>query len=311
VSIFHRIRQHWRHQPGILPWLTSWPARGTVALLSLLPAAWASQLGAMIGAVIWWIPRRRQIGRENLLKAMPSATQKERDKILKASCCSMGRMGVEMMVVLEKYRHHLLERVKFEGDARQVLESLQGQGAIFMQGHLGGFEVFGAVLGQMKLNPGFIMRPPTNVYVERRLVSARQGWGCTLWKRHGAVRKMMSHLKEGGAVVLASDQNAHRNPIFVPWFGELAATERAAAALALKTNAPVVLSWSYRSSRGTRWTIGCQVLKPSSHPTVSKEQAVYDLTLRIHQALEKAILKKPGQYLWVHNRYRVRPEDVS
>ena len=147
MSIFHRIRQHWRHQPGILPWLTSWPARGTVAFLSLLPAVWASQLGAAIGAVICWIPRRRKIGRENLRRAMPSASQKERDEILKASCCSMGRMGVEMMVVLEKYRDNLLDRVDFEGDARQVLESLDSKGAIFMQGHLGGFEVFGAVLG--------------------------------------------------------------------------------------------------------------------------------------------------------------------
>ena len=38
----------------------------------------------------------------------------------------MGRMGVEMMVVLEKYRDNLLGRVAFEGDARQVLESLDG-----------------------------------------------------------------------------------------------------------------------------------------------------------------------------------------
>ena len=108
-------------------------------------------------------------------------------------------------------------------------------------------------------------------------------------------------------MVMASDQNAHKNPIFVPWFGKLAATERAAASLALRTGAPVVGVWCYRKPCGTRWSIGGEMIRPASASAKASEESVGELTLAIHQTLEEAILKAPGQYLWVHNRYRVRP----
>ncbi|MCX8229911.1 MAG: hypothetical protein OTJ44_08200 [Planctomycetota bacterium] len=307
MSIFRSIRQRWRNKPGILPWLTSWPARATALGLSGLPATWASRLGAWIGAIIWWIPRRRKLGIENYSQANPQATEAEVTAVVQESCRSMGRMGVEMMVVLEKYRGQLLSRIEFEPGAQELFESLRGQGALFLQAHLGGFEVFGATLGQLQMNPGFTMRLPTNVYVAQRLVQSREGWGCSLFHRHGAVRKMLMHLKEGHCVVMASDQNAHKNPIFVPWFGKLAATERAAASLALRTGAPVVGVWCYRKPCGTRWSIGGQMIRPASASAKATEESVGELTLAIHQTLEEAILKAPGQYLWVHNRYRVRP----
>jgi lauroyl/myristoyl acyltransferase len=135
MSIFRSIRRRWRNKPGILPWLTSWPARATALGLSGLPATWASRLGAWIGAIIWWIPRRRKLGIENYSQANPQATEAEVTAVVQESCKSMGRMGVEMMVVLEKYRGKLLSRIEFEPGAQELLESLRGQGALFLQAH--------------------------------------------------------------------------------------------------------------------------------------------------------------------------------
>ena len=38
----------------------------------------------------------------------------------------------------------------------------------------------------------------------------------------------------------------------------------------------------------------------------SSVKGLVDLLTRVHGALEKAILRRPEQYLWIHDRYRIR-----
>jgi KDO2-lipid IV(A) lauroyltransferase len=288
----------------------SLPTLGIVNFLRLLPSRLSLGTADALGRLAWLSARRRRYGRAQIKLALPDLTPQERDRILKRSCGHLGRTAVETMVVSERLREAGLQKcLEFEPGALEQLTEVKGQGAILIQGHLGAFELFGGAATFAGLNPAFTMRMPTNYYVGRRLIRSRQGWGIKLIPRQGAVRPMLKHLRSGGAVVLATDQNAQRAPIFVPWFGKEAATERAAAGMALRTGAPVLVCWCVRTSRLDNNLVGCVTLRPASPQEASTDEAVRALTQEIHSALETVIRQYPEQYLWIHDRYRTRPDD--
>ena len=86
-----------------------------------------------------------------------------------------------------------------------------------------------------------------------------------------------------------------------------AATERAAAALALRTGAPVLVFWCTRGERPLTWDFDCELVRAAAEPGRAADDEVIALTERMHRTMERAILRHPEQYLWIHDRYRVRP----
>lgn len=306
-----RIRRRWKGKPGIVPWLLYQPTRLLVATLAVLPSHWMFGIARTIAGLAWWSPRRRRVGRFHIAQALPQVPPQERDRILKASCGHLGQEAAEVLIYSKSLRGGFLDHVDFEPSAREILDGLKGKGAVLIQAHLGGFELGGGAIGQMGLEPAFPMRMPNNYYLGRDLVDGRAGWGVTLLPRKGAVRRMMAHLKGGGSVVLATDQNAHHAPIFVPWFGHPAATERAAASLVLKLGTPLVVFWCLRDGKDGRWRLGCEQLEIGGTRRPAEDEAVLDLNLRIHHSLERVIRENPEQYLWIHDRYRTRPTEEA
>ena len=306
-SLRKRLRRRWKHKPGPIPWLLYQPTRLLLALLNVLPISWLYAIGAAGGRLAWLFSRRRRAGRFQIALAFPELSASQRDHILKQSCATLGRSAAEVLFYSDRLRGAMDGRLLFEDGAEPLLRGAAGKGAVLVQAHLGSFETGGAGMGLLGLNPAFPMRLPNNYYLGERLKRSREGWGVTLLPRRGAVRLMMRHLRNGDSVVLASDQNAHQAPIFVPWFGHLAATERAAAARALKMGAPLLVFWCLRNKTIGSWTIGCQQLLEGGTKQIATDQAVYDLNVRIHTCLEEVIRRAPEQYLWIHDRYRTRP----
>ena len=312
MSIKHwprKIRQHFKHRPGVLAWMLYLPSRAMLALFSLMPYWMLRPLAANLGVLALLFERRRRVGREQLACAFPELSVAERNKILRASCRSIAMSAVEAMVLTRRYNSRWQNHIKFDDGARQLLESYKGKGAILVQAHFGSFEFAGAAMGPLGLEPAFPMRLPNNYYLGRDLIAARKdGWGVEIIQRQGAVRNLLRRLMEGKSVVIATDQSAHHNPIFVPWFGKLAATERATASLALKVGAPVIALWAVRHATKPIWTIGCEVVRDAAEVQDANEENVYNLCCEIHSSLERQIKLVPEQYLWIHDRYRIRPD---
>ena len=303
-----RLRRRFKHRPGLVPWLAWLPQRAFLALLGLLPDRAALWLGDRLGRLALVSSRRRRIGREHLAAAFPDLAPDERDHVLRDSCGHLGRSAVEILVLSERHRGDFDARVELEPGAAEVLASARGKGAVVVVGHLGAFEICGAVLARHGLDPAFPMREPNNWYLARRLRRSREGWGVRLVDRHGAVRVLTGHLARGGAAVLATDQYAHTKPVHVSWFGRPAATERAAAALALRRGSPVLVSWCLRTEEPARWRFGCTLVRDAAAPVRRPDEAaVAELTESVHRELEAAIRRAPEQYLWIHDRYRTPP----
>ena len=304
-----RVRRRWKHQPGWWPWLLSLPARGLLWTLRALPPYFALGLVERVGRLMWWVPKRRQVGLRHLARALPEASDAERARIGKMSCGLMARGVAETLLLGEHHEpQDMVDEIQMEPETRALFLAQKDGGAVFVQGHFGSMELTMGLLGALGLRLLTVMRRPNNYYIARALTEGREGWGVDLTSRDGALKRMRTRLREGGSVILAMDVNARRGGIFVPWFGVLAATEPAAAWLTLRTGRPLVVSWLLRADDRRQWRAGGKLVR-SEHPPERKpsDESILALTTRIHEVLEAVIREHPEQYFWIHDRYRTRP----
>ena len=119
----------------------------------------------------------------------------------------------------------------------------------------------------------------------------------------------MKVLAEGGTVGILSDHNSSfgRRAFFVPFFGIPASTTSGLARIALRTDAAVVpgfLSWE----RGRKqYRLRSSSLRSSSPAAGDDEADVIENTARFTCVIEKYVRANPGQWLWVHKRWKTRP----
>jgi len=125
-----------------------------------------------------------------------------------------------------------------------------------------------------------------------------------------ALRPVLGALAQGRLVGILLDQNASRREgVFVPFFGRPASTSRSIAVLALRTGAPVIPIFARRETGGRHRVIIHSPLEPAT--TNEMEEAIVELTARCTVVIEAAIREAPEQWLWMHSRWRTRPEEVS
>jgi KDO2-lipid IV(A) lauroyltransferase len=307
-TAWRRLRRRWKHQPGVVPWLLALPQRGLFLLLRLLPDRLVLGLADRVARSAAHSPKRRELGLRHLARALPEASDAARADLLRRSCGHLGRSAAEAVVLWPKHGPGIMAaRVDLEPGAAELLDRFRGRGAVVLQAHLGSVEMTTTVLAAHGHRPGTPMRLPRNHYLAQDLLRTRNSGEAEVLPRQGALKRMLGLLREGRAVVLTFDQNAHHKPIFVPWFGHDAATERTPAALALRTGAPVLQAWCVRAGGG-RYRFGLRVLSEGGARREADEAELVRVTAEYHRALEEVVLRHPEQYLWIHDRYRSRPK---
>ena len=128
----------------------------------------------------------------------------------------------------------------------------QGHGLIVVSAHFGNFEYGASRLGAI----GYRMTTPA----ERMQPEALYEWFCKTREHHNmrllpadsreTLREMMNALKRNELVLVAADRYIIGSSVEVPFFGEPARLPTSPFALALKTGAPIVASFSWRLGRG-------------------------------------------------------------
>jgi Kdo2-lipid IVA lauroyltransferase/acyltransferase len=75
---------------------------------------------------------------------------------------------------------------------------------------------------------------------------------------------------------------------------------------AMEYHAPVVIGYARRLSDRFRFQVGVQdIIYPSDWER--QDDALYYITQRYTRAIEDLVRGDPGQYLWVHRRWKTRP----
>ena len=199
--------------------------------------------------------------------------------------------------------------IRLENMESPIEAHKQGKGLILLTGHFGNWEV-STVAGisqfpQFKGLFHFVRRPLKpellNQLVTRRF--RRAGFG-TIAKR-GSLDTILDLLAGGAVVVYVFDQHAGgKEGVVVDFFGHPAATFKSPALIAMASGAPVIPATSWREADGTH------VLR-FEDPIPLDEcedtgEAIRQNTRAFNAALEQMLLRHPEQWIWMHQRWKVR-----
>lgn len=296
-----------RFRPALLHpryWLT-WLGFLLWYLLALLPYTVQLVLGRLLGKLLYRAAgRRRQIARANLDLCFPDWTPERREQVTREIIESIGIAFFEtgMAWFWPKWRLQRLYTV--EGLEYLTAAREGGVGVVLMAFHFTHIDIGAKLLG-LSFSIDGTYRPHNNPvydYIQRNGRERHSMQGQAIPRDD--VRAMVKALRNGRAIWYAPDQDyGAKHSIFVPLFGIQAATVTATSQLARLGKAQVIAFTQTRRADGKGYRL--KIYPPLENFPTSDEVAD---TLRINQFVEARILEQPEQYLWVHRRFKSRPE---
>jgi KDO2-lipid IV(A) lauroyltransferase len=285
--------------------------RAAAGTLALLPRAASRALGRFLGRVYLRFSRsRRRILFENLAAAFPEKTPEQISAIATASVESIGAAFVEFLEVSGMSEEEIRGRIRVVGEENLRRARSLGRGVFILSAHIGGWEL-GAIRAGMLGEPiSPVVRPLDNPLLERELSRRRTRFGNRPIAKRDAARDILKALRRGETVAILVDQNVlAREAVFVPFFGRPAATTPALALFQRKSGAPVVPVFTWPEGDG-RYRLEFETpIEAEDVAGADRDEAVRRLTARYMEVTEAAIRKAPEAWLWMHNRWRTRPED--
>lgn len=283
-------------------WLT-WLAIGLMRLCAWLP--WRAKLavGKAIGLSAWYLAkRRRHITETNLRLCFPEKNADERRALVRETFIANGIGILETATGWCRDPEHLRHRVAFKGQEHMARVQAQGKGALIIGVHFSTLDLGGA-LHSLFFPADAVYRPHDNPLFERFMTRARKRIFGTAIDRHD-LRGVVRRIKSGHHVWYSPDMDFGRGvSVFAPFFGVDAATIKLTAKIARLTGAPVMPLMFHRNPDNRTYTL--EYLPPLEDFPSGDE--VTDAA-RINAFIEHAIRKRPEQYLWLHRRFKTRPE---
>ena len=283
----------------------TWLGVGLLVAMAWLPWPLQLVLGRGLGALLRVTLRtRRTIATRNLALCFPEIDAAARDTLLREHFAALGTGVFEFARAwwgpIAPLRHGLqLEGLEHLAAAREG-----GRGVIVVSGHFTTLEVCGRLLCDHVPLAG-MYRPYRRPAREWAVLRGRARYAAAMFPKQD-VRGVVRHLKRGGLLWYAPDQDPSRGEsVYVPFFGQPAHSLTSTHQLARLSGAAVVLFQHARREDG-RYTLR---LWPALDAFPSADATID--TARVMAGIEVMARAAPAQYLWIHRRFKRRPEGVE
>jgi KDO2-lipid IV(A) lauroyltransferase len=183
-----------------------------------------------------------------------------------------------------------------------------GRGVVVVTGHCGNWELLNArvCVGGVPLTAA--VRGLEDPRLDRVAGALRSRFGTEVASRGAtAGRELMAALNRNRVIGLLIDQDIRDIPsVFVPFFGRPAWTPSGAAALAIRKRCATIPVFIHRRDDHTHHVVVHPPLAPPERGPLADK--VTELTARSTAAIEQQIVSHPEQWVWMHRRWRTRPE---
>ena len=288
-------------------------ARSLLALVSVIPGRWTRALAAPAGGFLYVAARRRRlIALRNLDIAFRSAlSPPEKRRIARASFTNLvltaaglarrgarGAAGGDFAIAAED---------------EALLLAPHPEGLAILSAHAGDWEMLHHYLNFRGLDVTAIVRGLSSGGADRLLARLRSSAGGRVVSKRGALSEMRETLRRGGVVGLIADQNCPDRERFFDFFGVPASTYTAHARILARSRARVLFVACLREGRGATFRITVKDIgsglprRRGSDRAAEIALASDEIVRRYLAAVEEIAGREPGQYLWMHRRWKSRP----
>lgn len=267
------------------------------------------QVAKSIGNFMYAVDKKhrdRALG--NLRRSFPDMPEKERRVMARRSMQQLVMLGVDVIFTTRLVHIDTWPKYVRLTDFHDTLKLLiaKHQGLIMLTGHYGNWEILGYVLGTLGFETTSVARPLDNPYVNEWLLGVREKKGQRIIDKKGATTDVTALLGHGGTVCFIADQNAGKKGIFVDFFGRKASTYKSIGLLAMEYDVPVVIGYARRAQEKFLFDVGVQdIIWPADWK--AQDDPLRYITQRYTKGVEDFVRADPGQYLWVHRRWKTRP----
>lgn len=283
--------------------------RSVLVGLAALPRPIRLKVAYFFGYLGYLLAKRlRKTARRNLEMALPELSTTEHEKIIKGIFRNFGRLLAEFSYFPKFNRAKIEKLVVYEGLEHFQKGIEKGRGVLFLTGHVGAWELSAFAHAVYGYPHNILVRQIDNPYIDKLVDYYRACSGNKAIDKNNSVRAILSALKRGEAVGILIDLNTVRNQgVFCDFFGIPACSTTGLATLALRTKAAVVpgfLLWDEKLGKHKLH------FEPEVELIVTGDQKedIYQNTAQFNKVVEKIVRLYPDQWMWVHRRWKTRPE---
>lgn len=280
----------------------AWLGIGLAAALARLPWPLQRALGRALGFVLpVLVPERRRIAARNIALCFPELDGKRQAALLRRSFVDLGIGLFEFARAWWGGVAPMRKGLQVEGLEHLEAARAGGRGVIVISGHFTTLEMAARLMCDYAPLAG-MYRPHDQGAMEWAVKRGRLRYASAMFTRE-ELRPALKHLKQGGLLWFAPDQDTRRgDSVFVPFFNRPAYSLTSTHQLARLSGAAVIAFSHVRRDDGG-YTLK---LSPafSDFPTTD---ATAD-TARVMAAIEAMVREAPSQYLWIHRRFKRQPD---
>jgi Kdo2-lipid IVA lauroyltransferase/acyltransferase len=261
-----------------------------------LPLAWLHRAGAALGWLAYWSsPSYAARLRENLYASGVCSDTTQCDALRRAAIAEAGKAVAELAAVWFGTDEQVAQRVQC--GQWDVVERgrARGAGVILLTPHLGCFEISAHYAAQ-RVPLTVLYRPPKQHWLEPLMVAGRSRWNAKVAPADlRGVRMLYRALARGEAVGLLPDQAPGVGEgAWADFFGRPAYTMTLVTRLQQSTGAAVIMAFAERLPAGRGYRLYLEEIATDR----------LDET-ELNRAVEAQVRRRPEQYLWSYNRYKV------
>ena len=292
--------KHWGLWMGVgLLWLTT----------QILPYRWQLALGKKLGRLLMVVvPSRRKTAHRNLELCFPKMPREERHALLKKNFESTGIAIFELAMAWWWSDTRLNKLLTFKGLEHIEQAQKEGRGVLLFSLHSLTLEIGVRMFG-LKSNGLGVYRPHNNPVLEYLQVRGRSRSNKGMIDKY-KLKSAIRALRQGEIVWYTTDQDFGRDGAeFVPFFAvKEAATITGSSTMCRISKAKMVAFIATRNDDGSGYTLEIQAPLENFPSGDDRTDAI-----ACNKVIEQGILKAPEQYMWLHRRFKTRPnpEDAS
>jgi len=280
-------------------YLLTWVGLFILFFVSKLPISVVHKLGDILGLIFLLVNKqRKKIALINLKLCFPKLKEQEINNLLKENFKNIGKGIFEMGIAWWSSKSRLQNLISNYSN-KELLEKLthDKQGLLVLIKHSTHLELDLRMIANI-CEMGGMYRPQKNLVINYFMRKSRNSY------LNGVVsnsqsRKGILWIKRGLKFFYAADQDyGNKVSEYIPFFGHKAATVKLPGDLAA-SGLDIIFADVKRNKFG--YAIHLHKFKQTS----SREEFL----IQMNEYYEKVISETPEEYLWVHRRFKNRPDD--
>lgn len=271
-----------------------------LGIFKVIGVGLASKFGGFLARLVGSWHRVDGLACRNMAKALPKLTQGQVRFEVRKMWDNLGRIVGEYVHICALRPRKLVEKyVVLSPETVEninLLQKKEKKGGIIFSAHYGNWEIGPKTLIDQGFEVAVVYRPLNNPFVEE--MTAKMRGVKMIAKGAKGGKEIIEAIKKGQYVVILADQKVSEGE-FVKFFHEEALTATSLARIALKYGVDLIPARCIRRDGEVKFDV--ELEKPLE---IGQNDDVLAVTRQINARLEDWIYQHPGQWFWVHDRWK-------